>query len=429
MKIFSKIKDNSFFHSILLISGSTAIGQILSIICMPIITRLYTPEDFGVLSLFISILTPFSFIMSLKIELAIPIAKNDSTAINIIKLCLLLITIISISLFLITIFFESDFLSIFNAQSFIGFSFFIPLSLIFMGCFNVFLQWLYRHRLFKQITLANILKSFSLNVCKILFGYIGFTSLGLIYSFLISQIISFLTLLKSFDVSKLSGRLDLVNSYKLLEINKFFIFFSTPAQLLGSISASIPILMLSKFFGDEITGLFGLSYSLINVPISLIGTSVGRVFYSEVAFLSRTDPKRIKLLSNKLIKKLTLISILVSIIIFFGGPILFSHVFGDKWQLSGKFAKSLILAMASNMIFIPVSQVFTIFEKQHLSLFIDIVRIFLILCVFFISSYLSLNPYLTIFIYSLNVFFIHFLTYIIANKIIDSQIKNFILKF
>ena len=65
----------------------TAAGQLVSILLSPVLTRLYSPQQFGVLSVYTALLTILVVIASLRYELTVPMAASDEDAINLVALC------------------------------------------------------------------------------------------------------------------------------------------------------------------------------------------------------------------------------------------------------------------------------------------------------------------------------------------------------
>jgi len=102
-----KLLKNEFNRNVLTLLTGTTIAQALPIAISPILTRIYTPEDFGVFALFISISAIFAAIVNGKYELAIVVPEKDEDAYNIAALSLLIATGISVVLLLIVIFFHS----------------------------------------------------------------------------------------------------------------------------------------------------------------------------------------------------------------------------------------------------------------------------------------------------------------------------------
>ena len=83
---FKNLFKSNFAKSVAIISGGTAFAQVLNALFSPIITRIYNPNEYGVLTVYSSILGIIIVIASLKYELGIPIAEDDEKAVNVMAL-------------------------------------------------------------------------------------------------------------------------------------------------------------------------------------------------------------------------------------------------------------------------------------------------------------------------------------------------------
>ena len=85
--MLTKLKPKSeFTRNVLTLMTGTTIAQAIPIAISPILTRLYTPKDFGVLALFVAITSIFGSIANGRYELAIMLPKKDEDAVNILAL-------------------------------------------------------------------------------------------------------------------------------------------------------------------------------------------------------------------------------------------------------------------------------------------------------------------------------------------------------
>lgn len=71
--LISRWQRNPLVCNITLMGGSACLGQGLMILATPILTRLYTPADFGVLAVYTSLLS-VSVVVCLRYELALLIS-------------------------------------------------------------------------------------------------------------------------------------------------------------------------------------------------------------------------------------------------------------------------------------------------------------------------------------------------------------------
>jgi O-antigen/teichoic acid export membrane protein len=178
---------------------------------------------------------------------------------------------------------------------------------------------------------------------------------------------------------------------------------------------------MSKLFDNDVVGQFSMAKTLISIPIVLIGTSIGSVFYAEAASLRNSNVKQLLIMSNKILRTLVLIGIIPLLILFFFGPFLFSTFLGKCWYNAGYFARLLSFSIFSNFIFNPISKIYELFEEQKKGFIIDCIKIFCISIVFYSSYIFSMNPKLTIGIYSITTTLLNYMNYYFAQKILISH--------
>lgn len=179
MKKIKKLLQSTFAKNVALISGGTAIAQILGTVFSTIITRIYSPEEYGVLIAYTSILGMLAISGSLKYEYAIPISKNDKKAINVFALSFLILIIFSLIIGLIFLFFGNFILPIFNAENLLEYNYLVPIG-IFVGLYSIVIQWTFRKKDYKSISKTKLTQSIAQNSTQIGLWLIGLGPIGLI---------------------------------------------------------------------------------------------------------------------------------------------------------------------------------------------------------------------------------------------------------
>lgn len=419
----SRFLTNKFARSVAVIAGGTVFAQLLNILLSPIITRLYSPEEYGVLTIYTAILGIIS-LAAFKYEMAIPISKDDKTAINVLVLCLIVLSIFVLLLTIVLIFFGSTLLNILNMEILFNYRFLLPLGVLLSGLYIIFKSWSYRIKDFKSISTTTMTQSVTSNLIKVITGILGMGSFGLIIGTIIGQ--SFGIRVLSRPVFKKNKKLlTYVKASKILYLfkrYKAFPIYNAPNKFLISLGHQLPIIFLGTFYGSGVVGSYGLAYTIVKLPMNLIGNSVGDVFFSEAASIGRDNPRRLKTLSNKLIKKLIIIGLIPLSILLLFGPSLFSLIFGSNWYQAGVISQFISIMLFFTLVFTPISRVFEVFEKQKTKFLIDTIRVLLIIIVFWISWSFSFGSYVAILLYSIVMSLIYFVTYLNANKILNSEI-------
>lgn len=422
------LKSN-FSRNILLVIRGTAFAQLVTIIVSPVLTRIYSPHEYGYQTFFITILGFLSIVGSLKYEQGIPIAENEDEAFNLLYLSILIIVIGTVVLYFLLFFlFYNDFLDQFSGKFLSSYQYLIPLGFFFVGIYNVFSQWAIRDKSFRTISQTKVNQALTQNFSKILMGLMKVGPNGLIIGSILGQAMGIKSLAKPL-IQNRNYYIQLASMTKIKCLIKRYIkfpFYFMPSQLLNNAGIQLPVIFISAFYGSKEVGFYGLAYSIVSLPMSIIGTSIADVFYGEVARIGKSKPEMIKHLSNKLFKRLLLIGFFPFLIIFLFGPYLFRFVFGGEWGEAGIYARLISLLIFSRLVFTPVSNVFLVYEKQKEILLIDSLRVLLVLSVFLWGHFGRISVYTTLGIYSISMTFIYAYTYFFANKLINDQIKKLI---
>lgn len=423
--LLKKIKKNSFIKNIMLIAGGTAFAQALGIIFSPIITRIYPPEQYGILTAYTAVLNLLVISASFDYQKAIPIAEDEDKAINLLVLSLSFLIGTTIIIIIALTMCGDYFLALLNSKILLSYKYLIPFGVFCSGIYNITLQWGFRARSYKVITRTKITQSIASNITKLLLGFMKFGPIGLILGDIIGKSSGITSL--SLPIIKSRELLSKISFQKfkyVLKRYKNFPIYSAPSNYVYTLGNNMPALLLTSLFGNTVTGFFGLANSMINLPMNLIGTSVSQVFYSEMARLGKDNPKKIKNLAISLIKKLAIIALFPLIIFFLFGPFIFSIAFGNEWYEAGIYARILSIMVYFNFVILPAGRILEVFEKQREGLIFNIVRLGLVIFIFVASKVFELTSYQTIALYSISNSITYIALLILVMKIMNQKIKS-----
>lgn len=420
-----EIFKERFAKNILVITGGTVLAQAISVLLTPIVTRLYSPEEYGLFTVYSSLLALFAGSQSLRYELGIPIADNEENAINVLGLSSVILAIFSGITLLIVSLFGDEVLSRILGQKLSGYRLLIPVGFLSYGTYQILIMWSFRKKDFNSIAKSKLSQSIGANLTKVSLGLLGIGPIGLIVSKIIGESAAITPLLNTLR-QKDRGILKKIKSKKIVANAKRFINFplySLPGTFLSKLGEQIPILFIASLYGGQVVGYYGLAKSLVAIPTILIGNSIGDVFYGEAATLSKTNPERLKQLSIGMFKKLLFIGIVPLTCFMVFAPVTFKLLFGDEWYEAGIYARIMSVWAFSQLIFQPVSRVYDIFERQKDILIITLVRVTLILAVFCVAGLTKLGSSAAIWAYVSMMVIIYSITYLKSLNIIDRAIK------
>lgn len=426
LSLLKKVQDSSFGKNVVLIAGGTAFAQVVGAVLSPLITRIYPPEQYGILTVFTAILGILTISSSLDYQNAIPIAEDEDDAINLFTLSVLVLLIVIFVIALSLLLFDKSFLEIFDGQDLLSYKYFIPIGVFLSGIYQIAIQWGLRKRNYKVISRTKVSQSLASNFTKIILGLIGFGPVGLIFGVIIGNSAG-ITSLVSPIIKKERVLLSNIKFKRLKKVARRYVkfpIFSAPNNFVNTITNSIPALLLTSLFGPSSAGFYGLANTVTHIPMSLIGSSISQVFYSEAAYLGKNEPLKIKKLAKELIKKIAVIALIPLVILFITAPWLFAFVFGGEWYEAGKYSSLLSVMIYFSFVLTPVNRILEIFERQRDALILNIIRFCMIFVIFIVAKVVNLNSFQTVGLYSLVNSFIYIIMLLWINKVLDMEIEK-----
>lgn len=424
-RIFRNLFKGEFIRNVTLVTGSSIFAQFLTIALSPIITRIYTPEEYGVLTVFVAIITILSAISSLNYQKAIPIAESDRRAINTLILAFFITICFTLIIGFVLMFFGTPIIDVLDSSAIEKYIYFIPIGVCLAGSYKIFIQWAYRNRSYKVIARTRIWQSIMSNIIKVLLGVLKFGPVGLILGRTVGDSAGLITLSK--NILKNKNLVRLINLKDIRIMAKRFVKFplySAPSDLVFMTSMQMPPILLTSIFGSSVVGLFGLANSIVGLPVALISNSFSQVFYAEIANIGKTNPREIKRLSIKLLKNLSLLGLIPLSILLIFSPMLFSFVFGEEWFEAGKYAQILSVMYYFYFIILPFGRILEVLEKQKEGLFLNILRIILIIITFSLAAFFKLSSGTTITLFSVASSLLYILLLIVVFKILNKLLKK-----
>lgn len=380
------IKISNFYQNVLTLFTGVSIAQLIPIIITPILTQFFTPEDFGVYGLYISICSILGVVASAKYDVAIMLPRSKKDGINILALSFLITFLFSSLCFSILNIFNTTFFELTQSKLLEKYYFIIPFSIFLISINQSIVVWLNRSKKYHTISSYNFIKSSSNSGAALVLGAQSINA-GLIISHMISLItISFfniLHLIKEFDVSLINQNSMKKNFVKYID----FLKFSSLSNLFNACSNIGMTTIIIVFFGPKTAGLYFLAEKLIAIPISFITSSVSQVYFEKASKLFHTDKKALLDLTNQIQKNIFYILVPLLVICSFFGESLFG-VFGNEWSKAGVILKYFAVFILFKNIYSPISHIGDILNKQKVLLFFNI-SLFL----FQVSAFYMLKEY------------------------------------
>ncbi|MBL0686303.1 MAG: oligosaccharide flippase family protein [Sulfurospirillum sp.] len=380
---------SEFLRDVLILMSGTTIAQIIPISISPILTRLYTPEDFGVFALFVAIVGLMAVTASAGYEQAILIPNYDKYAINILVLGFFLVCFTVIFAYLLIFLFKENILNLLNSSLLGDWLYIAPVTVFFVGLFNLLRNYNIRKKHYKDIAKAMVIKSTVLAIIQITIGILksGFT--GLILGQVFAQLFANIKLMTNIVKNKaLLSSISLNKVFAVARKYKNFPKYNMPHSLLNTLSASLPIYIFTSFFGSTVAGYYSLALIAVFVPMAIVASSTAHV-YSQKATELYNGGENIYSFTIKIIKLLIKIFFIPYCIFIFFAPHIFKFIFSKEWTDVGIYIQILSVYIFLNFIVSIISYIPMIKKLQKKAVTISIIH-FIIL---FISLYFTAKTY------------------------------------
>jgi O-antigen/teichoic acid export membrane protein len=390
--MLNRLKPKSeFSRNVLTLMTGTTIAQVIPIAISPILTRIYSPEDFGVFALYIGMASLFIIVATARYEIAIVLPDKDSEAINIFALSISITIILTILTFVVILFFNDNILNILKAKKLGNLIFLIPLSIFVAGIFQSLNYWANRKKYFKSISISQISQSITIGSLQVAIGYFNVGS-GLIFGNIIGRVIAMIVLLKKFLQNDKKYLTDISKKMMIVQMKRYkdFPLINSIHAFSDTVRTSGSSMLISSFFGSSILGLYALAVRVLQVPISIIGSALGQVLYQK--FTTIHNEKR-KLMPYVIKTEIYLLVIAIPMftILYYIAPSLFGFVFGEKWRVAGEYTQILTPYLFMNFLVSPISNLPIIMERQQDIFYISLFGNILFLSIFIIFHNLEIK--------------------------------------
>lgn len=368
-----------FGRGVVTLATGTGLAQVIVIATSPIVTRLYSPSQFGIFAVAMSIVSVLITITCLRYEYAIPLPRDDATAANILALSLLVLGAMSVLAGIVLWLAAPWLFGLFGAGVLVPYVWIMSLAQIGGGIVSAFTNWAVRTKSFSDIAASRLAQSVGLVCAQAGLGAAGAGPAGLLIGDAVGRISGSSRLVRSAWRSH-SSAFRLVSKAGVRAAAKRyrrFPIFSSGSALLTTLSVQAPVLLLVAAYGTSTGGQFILAVRICAIPLSLIADAVGQVFVAEAAGLVRDDPAELRALFRRTTSTLARAAIGPAVVVMLLAPLLTGLVFGSEWSQGGLFVAVLVPSYYLAFVIGSTGDLLFVLERQDLHLAREVLRFLL----------------------------------------------------
>lgn len=414
------VGDSAYKKNILLLSGGRIVAQLIPILITPIITRVYSPEEFGLFAVFLTIVSFIAMISNGRYCLAILLPKKKINAQKLVLISMFFTSVISFLFVILVFIFKNQFFSLLNIEKLNQHLLLFLLTILFLGLHEALYYYFLRDKQYKKLAKFAIVQAIVMITIRLLLGFTGNTQTGLMVSYLSGYFINTVLLIFNLDF-KLNIKFSFGDFKKVFIRYISFLKYSLFSDSLSVLASTSPNVFLNNLFGNTSAGYFSLSEKVLGSPIWFITSSVSDVFKQEFSEQNR-ERKDCKILFFKTFKTLLFVGLIPFTLIFLFIPYVISPLFGEIWNPVGEYIRIFSIMYYSSFVVSPLKSVAYLINKQQYMIFFELLKLIALIIAFSVGFYLK-DIKIVLILWSLLITIVNIIVFFIIYRLV-ANISN-----
>lgn len=362
--ILARAGQSHFLRNVGVLTGGTAFAQALTVLALPVLTRLYSPEAFGLLSVYVALMGFFAPIATLRFDVAIPIPAQAEEAVNLMVLALVTTTGVSLVLGGVAILFPAQVATWLQQDGLQPYLWMVPLAVFGVATYNSLQYWSTRQDRYRLVTRTRIRRAISGTSAQLLLGVIGAGPIGLLLGQWLNAALGIAGLVRAVWRCD-RGHLTAVSGPAVQAVFGKYRDFPTraaPGAVLEAGYQFLPFLILAPAVGAAEVGIVYLMMRAMALPVTLVGSSISLVFLADAT--KRRQSGTLGAFARKIMWHAFLL----------GGPtitaigglayLLGPWILGDGYAFVQDIALWMIPWFVMQAVYMPVSTLFASIDRQ-----------------------------------------------------------------
>lgn len=362
-----KIFSGSFIRDVAKLSLGTLVGRALTVAALPLLTRLYSPEDFALLATYVAIVSTIAVASCLGFEIAIPLAETDEDAKHLLILAIMALTIVTLFTLVVMMALPQQLATWTGQPALQPYRWLVPLGIAALGLYSVTQYWSTRARRFTQIAQTRISQAVVGVATSVTMGWAGIAPLGLLLGNLLNTSAGSMKLAhwsikndaQIFKGLALRGLQSAVCKYKGYPI------YWTPESFFNTAGIQVPILLVAAYSGAE-AGFLMLAMQIMAVPMGMFGGAISQVYVSRAQ--TELQEGQLAPFTRTIMLRLFKVGFLPFLVLGILAPWLIPYVFGANWVRTGEIIMWFVPWMMLQFVVTPVSMVLHVTGNQAKSM-------------------------------------------------------------
>lgn len=361
-----------FGRNALTLAAGTLVAQVLTVGFAPVLTRLYSPADMGIVAICLAIVAILGCFSTGGYTMVVLNSSSPLQAWTAVRLVVVISFTCAFFILIIGIMTRLGLERWTDITVPWGLPILISALLGVSGAYQGLYHWANRRCQYARLAKNRSLNAIVVGCVSTALGFAQFGAYGLLLGSVLGQFVS--TSVLAFQIMVVDKETSTENPGSMVELGRLFADYPRyfiPAQLLGVSASQAQPLLFSCFFGESIVGFLNLYQRAVALPIELLGNSISDVFARQAGskIADNRDCRKLILTTASVLLCVGMVPFLA---LLFAGPWLFSSVFGSQWVVAGEFARTMSWAFLLGFVVSPLSRIFYLARRQRLDFALQI---------------------------------------------------------
>ncbi|MEZ4388699.1 MAG: oligosaccharide flippase family protein [Candidatus Krumholzibacteriia bacterium] len=363
-----------FLRKIVTLSSGIAVGQGVLLLFTPVLSRIYTPADFGLFGILVALASILAVGSNGRYFLAIVQPEDDDEASSVLALAVAATGLFAAAVAVALAVGRPLVASLLHNPGFGPWWWWVPVATVLAGWFDAVNYWHIRRQRYGLVSRVQPVRAGVLVGGQAGLGALGAGFAGLAWGRLVADFVLLVGLLP-----RLRRDLQALRSWRhpatwIVMARRFREFpqYSAPQGWLSAVAQYLPVLVLAVVLDNVVVGMFLMTQRILATPNQFLGKALRQVFYQQLHQGPRRhdDDRRFWWRTTRAILLWALAPTL-AIVVF--GPPLFTMALGPQWTLAGQFARPVVVWQLLAMACIPSQMLLMAQGRQRTHLVIEVI--------------------------------------------------------
>ncbi|MDR2997030.1 MAG: lipopolysaccharide biosynthesis protein [Microbacterium sp.] len=355
-------------------SGTVA-AQVVSLLALPLLSRIYAPADFGVFSFVLAVTAVLAPIAGLRLETAAMLPQDTTGVRAIVRACMTSIILFACG----TVVVIELIRALGGIDATVDFPYlgvWVGVLVLLTALFSLMSQLALRDHRYQSVAARTLLQSSGTAVSQLGFGLVLRNAGGLLLGHAIGRAIGIIPLWREtrqyFGAVSTDARRNVWRDYW-----RFPAVFA-PSALLNALGTQAPVIFVVAWFGVDAGGQVGMAERIVGLPLVLVGAAAGQVLEAEVAKRLREGAQGMRSIYWRVSAMLGGLAAIAALGFGILGGWLVPILLGAQWQDAGAAVQIMAMAAGIRLVGSPLSKFILLYQRSLANTVLDLVRVLLV---------------------------------------------------